>query len=206
VGLNQEQQKKMFKPGEKVSSTPGTNSESGTGLGLVLCQEFTEKSGGRIGVESEKGEGCQFWFTVPAANIVEHSGMDKETLLKRIAPLKILVAEDNALHQETTIKALKDLNLDFEMVENGAEALQKLYAGKYDLFLVDIDMPVKNGIETTRELRQSFPAKPWVVTLSSYSKKELDERATDFKFNGYLNKPLSQEKLLKVLENLLLSE
>ncbi|MDX2468937.1 MAG: ATP-binding protein [SAR324 cluster bacterium] len=207
VGISPERLSRLFNLGEKTHSTLGTSSESGTGLGLILSAEFVAKNGGMIGVESELGKGSRFWFTLPKGKEVHDlPAQDEGLLLSQLSKLRVLVAEDNPLHQETTASVLKELGVDFNMVQNGALAVQAAKSDHYDLVLMDIDMPELNGIEATDLLRQSPPRKKqvWILALSSYSKRELEGLAKNTPFEGYINKPLAKIDFLNQLRPLLL--
>jgi len=205
VGIAPSRLSKLFQLAGKSESTLGTSSESGTGLGLVLCAEFVAANRGTIGVDSVLGEGSRFWFTLPKGEAVKkvcRSG--KDLLYGVLAKIQVLVAEDNLLHQETTSAVLHDLGIHFEMVGNGALALEAAQSKAYDVVLMDIDMPELNGVETTKLLRQFQKKGQWILALSSYSKVELDKLAKDTPFDGYINKPLSKIDLLTQLRPLLL--
>ncbi|OGH01591.1 MAG: hypothetical protein A2600_11595 [Candidatus Lambdaproteobacteria bacterium RIFOXYD1_FULL_56_27] len=204
VGMNAEVAAKLFKVGEKAQSTPGTRSESGSGLGLILCAEFLAKSGGQIGVESSPGQGSRFWFTLPKGQ-AQPAGPDLESpaWLAKVAGLKVLVVEDNPLHQESTGKVLKDLNVQFEVADNGQTAVWRAVAAPFDLILMDIDLPQLNGLEATWQIRNQAKPAPWILALSSYSKTELARLTAAELFEGSLNKPLSKTQFLSLLVPLL---
>lgn len=196
VGMDAETQAKLFQLGGERSS-PGTDNEPGTGLGLLLCKEFVDQNQGQIGAQSELGVGSRFWFTLPWRPRREESPKRPS-----FSGLRILLAEDNPLHRETSAKVLSDLGLNFETAANGLEALNSIQAGGIDLVLLDIDMPTMTGIEVAQEV-QTLDQRPCLVVLSSYSKEELTERAEGLGFAGYLNKPLRAEPLLDLLSETL---
>jgi len=204
VGMPEGKLQSLFRLDVKAESSPGTRSESGTGLGLILCQEFVSKNGGEIGVESVEGQGSTFWFTLPAAK--QPDSEDRERLHKTIQSMKVLVAEDNALHLKTTSKALETLGIRFDIAHDGIEALDKLEANRYDLLLVDIDMPKLNGVDLCRSLQTSGETSLLKIALSSYTRADLGEIAGGVSFEGYLNKPLVKDELVDILEALLIRE
>lgn len=190
----------LFQIDSKATSSPGTRSEAGTGLGLILCREFVEKNGGKIGVESELGQGSRFWFTLPSTEAPDAG--QRQALLARIKGVRVLLAEDNPLHQETSLKVLKDLGLKVQLAVNGLEAAALYKAEAFRLILMDVDMPELNGIEATKRILAERETPPVVVSLSSYSRRELDERAQGL-FAAHLHKPLDKEALLAVCEEFL---
>ncbi|HQH26807.1 MAG TPA: hybrid sensor histidine kinase/response regulator [Oligoflexia bacterium] len=203
VGISEETMGKLFKIEEKVISSPGTRNEEGSGLGLILCREFVQKNGGQIGVESKLGAGSTFWFTLPLGQKQEISLFDSSDRLKIVLGLKVLLVEDDELHQQTSSKVLRDLGLVYQLVDNGLKAVELAKEEKFDLILMDINLPGLNGIQASRRIWAGAAEKPWIIILSSYSRFELDEMAKDLRFQGYLNKPLSRTALLQTLTPLL---
>ena len=120
----------------------------GTGLGLAIVNRLVEIQGGIIGVESEKGKGSTFSFSIPYKKasseiakqlIVEEKGITKETLKM----IKILVAEDNVLNRKLIDAIFSDWGFNFEFAENGKQAIEKLEKSKFDMVLMDIQMPAE---------------------------------------------------------------
>ncbi|MDT8448200.1 MAG: 7TM diverse intracellular signaling domain-containing protein [bacterium] len=195
-GVDAQMQKDLFRLDRKVRSSLGTNSEVGSGLGLILCADFVKRHGGEIGVESVPGQGSRFWFTLPQGSAGEALVADSEAIMRaQLARMRVLIVDDNDLHRGTSAAVFKELGVDFEVAVSGLDALEQYKKQPFDLVLMDIDMPGMNGVETTEAIRQLAP-EALVVALSSYSKLELDRLAQDSPFDGYLNKPLEKGKLL----------
>lgn len=199
VGMSAESLRSIFRLDVKPPSSRGTQGEPGTGLGLILCKEFVEKNGGAIGVQSDAGKGMTFWFTLPKAQAL--GIFDTRAILEKAASLKVLVAEDDALHRETSGKVLRDLGCALTFAVDGDEAVRLAVAGDFDLILMDIDMPKLSGVEATKRIR-ARGGKGRIVALSSYSQRDLGELAREARFNGYLDKPLSRDALARVLAGL----
>jgi len=202
VGMPEEIQASLFRLDQKTHSSLGTNSESGSGLGLILCAEFVKRNGGEIGATSQEGQGSCFWFTVPLGQRAEALSPEAELNgLARLAEMQILLVDDNQLHLESSGSVLKELGLSFETAVNGAEGVQKYQARRPDILLMDIDMPVMNGVEANLAIRAAAgQSPPLIVALTSYSKKELTQLAHEVPFDGYLNKPLDKAKLIASLQ------
>ncbi len=197
VGMTKEMTSKLFKMGEDISSS-GTMGERGTGLGLLLCKEFVDLNKGQIGVESKLGIGSAFWFTISAGTEIEkedYIGLVKEK------QLECLVIEDNFLNLQNTINELNKLGINSEVACNGIEGIEKGLEKEYDLILLDIDLPRKNGIEVNREIRHKYPSSV-IIALSSYDKSEIQRMDSRVLFNNYLKKPLKMEHLLSCLKQL----
>jgi len=197
VGVQPEILKNMFQVG-KIVSSPGTNHEPGTGLGLALCKEFVESNSGKIGVESELGKGSCFWFTLPKGLITEPA---REDWVDRLKSLDVLVVEDNPLHIHTTYKALEGCNLT--LATDGPQAVAKALKSKAALIFMDIKLPGFNGIEAARQIWEKANVRPWIIALTSLSKKEIEAWDSGLQFDGYLNKPLDKDELMLVLNPLL---
>ena len=195
--MTKEMTSKLFKMGEDISSS-GTMGERGTGLGLLLCKEFVDLNKGQIGVESKLGIGSTFWFTISAGTEIEkedYIGLVKEK------QLECLVIEDNFLNLQNTINELNKLGINSEVACNGIEGIEKGLEKEYDLILLDIDLPRKNGIEVNREIRHKYPSSV-IIALSSYDKSEIKKMDRSVVFEDYLKKPLTMEPLLSCLKQL----
>jgi len=198
VGIDADTLDKLFRLGETISSL-GTNQESGTGLGLVLCKEFVEKNQGRIGVESKLDHGSRFWFTLPKGVAQKREG---EGWIGRLKSLDVMVVEDNPLHVQSTHKALEDYNL-VALAIDGPRAVEKGLGMSGGLILMDIELPGFNGIEAARQIWAQAPVRPWIIALTSYSQKEVEAQSGGLRFDGYLGKPLDRDELMLALYPLL---
>ncbi|MBF0274578.1 MAG: response regulator [Nitrospinae bacterium] len=194
-GITPELEAKLFNVGEKVSSSPGTANETGSGLGLILCKEFIEKNGGSIGVDSKPDQGSTFWFTLPRG---EKKPPISENMDIGLQSLRILIVEDNPLHQESSKKALEGCK-ELSLAMDGPTAVQKAIETKPSLILMDIDLPGFNGIVAAQRIRQEMGEKTLIIAVTSYTQQEVEELAGEQEFDGYLNKPLDKERLFKII-------
>ncbi|OGG96538.1 MAG: hypothetical protein A2527_01220 [Candidatus Lambdaproteobacteria bacterium RIFOXYD2_FULL_50_16] len=205
VGMSLEAQANLFRLDKKVDSRLGTNRETGSGLGLILCAEFVKRNGGEIGIISNSGEGSCFWFTLPKGGIGEALSIKAEAaILTKLAQMRVLLADDNDLHLETSGRVLKELGVSYHTATDGAQALKQFQAGQFDLVLLDIDMPELNGVKVNLAIRQLADPPPLLIALTSYYKQDLDHLDVYAEFDGYLNKPLVKEQLLKTLRPFLI--
>ncbi len=145
IGLTPETRAKLFQVDKKVASSMGTAQEAGTGLGLILCQEFVNQNHGEIGVESAPGQGSRFFFTLPRAE----APLEQEEInwIKQMADLKILLVEDDSLHQKTSIRVLQQRKLNYLLASDGLTAATVAQEKGVDLILMDLDLPVLSGVE-----------------------------------------------------------
>lgn len=199
IGMSERTRQRLFRPDLKPQSIAGTQNEHGTGLGLILCHEFVQRNCGDIGVQSELGKGSTFWFTLPNTATQAISGPRITPGLK--TELKILLADDQRISRETSSQILYAMKQTVSFARDGAEAVQMASEQDFDLILMDIDMPVLNGIEATRIIRASkVPC--YIIALSSYCHAEIEQLADGDIFDAYLEKPLSKDQLIKELARL----
>lgn len=193
IGMNPEVLQDIFRLDVKPQSSPGTRNESGTGLGLVLCKEFVEKNGGTIEAESAPGQGATFRFSLPLA--AESEIVAPDAILAVASALRVLIVEDDPLHRKASEQALRKLGCSLAFAADGAEAVQMAAGRDFDLILMDIDLPGIDGIEAARRIRAGG-SRARIVSLSSYSRHDLNRMVGEDRFDDYLYKPLTQDDAL----------
>jgi PAS domain S-box-containing protein len=183
-----------------------TRLHGGTGLGLSITRRLAQKMGGDVGVSSTPGQGATFWFTVclsPCEPLIQAPPQDAAYDAKRKALLKgvrVLLVEDNASMRSILTQLLALTGVVVELAENGVEALHKLEEAAYQLVLMDMQMPLLNGWDTTRLIRENpaHNALPIVaITASGFDQDR--ERCLEVGMNDYLTKPFQYNELLDVL-------
>ncbi|BBD69214.1 multi-sensor hybrid histidine kinase [Nostoc commune NIES-4072] len=220
IGIPRDRMERLFKAFSQVDSSI-TRQYGGTGLGLAICKQLCELMGGRIWVESELSVGSTFYFTIAASVISEESGVESQELFLLSPPksipvsfslppdshkLRILLTEDNQVNQKIALKQLQSLGYSADVAGNGKEALQLLKTIPYDLILMDYQMPVLDGLETTREIyrwpESSFVSgrRPVVIAMTANAMKEDQQMCLDAGMDDYLSKPVIKEKLAAALE------
>ncbi|PZN76377.1 MAG: hypothetical protein DM484_16880 [Candidatus Methylumidiphilus alinenensis] len=219
IGMTSEQLARLFQPFSQADATI-TRQYGGTGLGLVICKNLAEMMGGGVGVESELGKGSSFWFTVrlvkgnPRLKNLESSGqtlyahsparlLSLEKALERLNILgsaRILLVEDNDINQELATELLVGVGFEVDVAENGRVALDKIASSLYDLVLMDIQMPIMDGITTTREIRKDSRLKDLpVVAMTANAMASDREQCLLSGMNDYVAKPIIPEQLYTVL-------
>lgn len=173
IGISESRHAQIFRTYSQADPSIARN-YGGTGLGLTICERLAKIMKGKIGVESELGRGSKFWFEIPFANAKGFQSEEKtEETVDGPMGLEILVAEDNKVNQKLVTAMLKRLGHHVTVVSNGELAVQKLASGKFDLVLMDIQMPVLDGIEATKEIRSRGWDCPVIGLTASYQRSEL---------------------------------
>jgi signal transduction histidine kinase/CheY-like chemotaxis protein len=210
IGLTPEQQGKLFQAFTQADRST-TRRFGGTGLGLSIAKRLAELMGGSIGVESRMGEGTTFWFTVRMGLGVARTDSPRLKVVKPVHEIagarslfngragQILVADDNVTNQQIAVGILKKLGLRAAAVDNGAEALNALKNDKYDLVLMDIQMPVMDGLEATRQIRELFGASLPVIAMSASAMAGDRDDCTEAGMNDFVSKPVAPRELASVL-------
>ncbi|RCJ36458.1 hypothetical protein A6770_15590 [Nostoc minutum NIES-26] len=222
IGIPRDRLERLFKAFSQVNSSI-TRQYGGTGLGLAICKQLCELMGGRIWVESEPNIGSTFYFTITAAVISEEAGSQElrarsqELEVKKSenncdyplldsSKLRILLTEDNLINQKVALKQLKSLGYSADVANNGKEALALLEKIPYDLILMDCQMPILDGLETTKEIhrwtesRFASGRRPTVIAMTANAMKEDKQMCIDAGMDDYLSKPVIKEKLAATLE------
>lgn len=202
IGIKDEDLPKLFHPFSQADSST-TRKYGGTGLGLSICKNLVELMGGRIGVWSKFGEGSTFWFHLPlkkcGAESHEHSPAPAQSSLRT---LKVLVVEDNEINSMIAKAMLEKSGHQVWVAENGRVALQSLEASSFDLILMDCQMPVLDGFETTSAIRKSN--RSWkgipIIAMTANAMPGDRERCLSSGMTGYLSKPINKNELLKVID------
>ena len=155
IGIPIDKQHLLFKRFSQVDQSIARRF-GGSGLGLAICERLVSAMGGSIGVESSPGQGSTFWFSaaLPAAITAASLTRKPPTLARRQSePRRVLLAEDVEMNQLLAVALLERAGHHVTVVGNGAEAVEAVQADEYDIVLMDVQMPVKDGIEATTDIR-----------------------------------------------------
>ncbi|MFW6019197.1 MAG: response regulator [Bacteroidales bacterium] len=212
IGIQQDNLEKLFHEFSQAEIDT-SKKYGGTGLGLAISKMLTEAMEGEIGVNSTYGKGSTFWFTLPLEKTNEKQQPEKTPEQKddsfenkQAGSLKILLAEDNKINQQVTGTVLKKMGAEVTIVENGKIALERYQKEKFNLFIADLQMPVMDGIETIKKIREiegkeNYRHLPIVVMTASIT-SEIKEKCDQAGVDGYLNKPFKSADIENILEKI----
>ena len=210
IGISPEGQKKLFKEFSQADTTI-TRKYGGTGLGLMISKRLSEMMDGKIGLESKTGKGSTFWFTikiqegkVPPYELDKTDSKEQTSVGKQ---LSILLAEDNLVNQQVAIFVLRQLGHKIEVAENGKLALEKFNNNKYDVILMDVQMPEMDGIEATiniRKIEKKNNVKKGIkiIAMTANAMKEDAEECYRAGMDGYISKPFKPVELASALDKI----
>jgi CheY-like chemotaxis protein len=197
VGIPEHKQRDIFQSFLQADDSI-TRKYGGTGLGLAICQLLVGLMGGELSLESQEGRGSTFTFTTdlkvgdPAA--VERERLEAETPPPETEPMTVLLADDNPLNRELATTLLSEQGHRVLAVKNGIEALNALRESPFDLVLMDVQMPIMDGVSATRAIRDPNsgalnPNIP-IVALTAHALKGDRERFLDAGMDDYIAKPI----------------
>jgi signal transduction histidine kinase/BarA-like signal transduction histidine kinase len=226
IGISAEQQAKLFESFVQADGST-TRKYGGTGLGLAISRRLAQMMGGDIGVKSALGQGSTFWFTVQmkvgldsdqlntnpsvgqgtaigdGAHTNSRPNETSEINAAVSATLRgsrILLAEDNQVNQQIAIQLLSAAGVDVDIAENGHEAIVLALSTKYDLILMDLQMPELDGIETTMQLRLHRSAQELpIIAMTANAIQSERERCRQAGMNDFVSKPFRPQTLFDVL-------
>ncbi|RWX43430.1 Signal transduction histidine kinase [Candidatus Electrothrix aarhusensis] len=208
IGIAQEKIALLFE-----SFTQADNSTArkygGTGLGLTICKRLVSLMGGKLSVESEVGRGSHFSFSLSFAL----NGMEKENdnasgtsetaaAMATIRYARILLVEDNIINQQVAQEILAKANLHVETVNNGKEAVEAVAAKDFDAVLMDIQMPVMDGYEATKMIRQDLGKTDLpILAMTAHAVSEERDKCFRIGMNDHIAKPINRNTLFLALSN-----
>ena len=219
IGIPREKQKLIF---DAFSQADASTSRmfGGTGLGLSIASRLVGMMGGQIWLDSTPGQGSRFYFTAQfgigarrSRDALSGNGVDgfqpepvgRPFLHPNGRPLRVLVAEDNSINQRLVLRVLEKLGHRATLVNNGREAVEAVRHERFDLVLMDVQMPEMDGFQATmaiRERERSSGAHQTIIAMTAHAMKGDEERCLAAGMDGYIPKPVEMHRLRAYLENI----
>ncbi len=188
-----------------------TKSYQGTGLGLAISKRLVEIMKGQIGVKSKEGKGSLFSFAIPLkVEIPAKELFDESKIIKLLKEFRILMVEDNLINQKISKITLEKSGCKLDVANNGKEGLKKYIQKPYDLILMDIQMPVMDGLEATRQIRkfekEQGERHAFIVALTANAMESDRKKAMAVGMDGFIAKPFNPKELFKILHGFIIKE
>jgi signal transduction histidine kinase len=205
IGISEDGKQHLFKEFSQTESSI-SRKYGGTGLGLAISKNLVNLMNGEIGVESETNKGSDFWFRLP---LKESNKTFKITNNQDITlpEIKILLAEDNNINQKVAILTLKQLGYTCDLAVDGQEAFEKYKENGYDLILMDIQMPIIDGLQATLLIREYERLElksrsAYVVALTANAMAEDKQMCFTAGMDNFLSKPFTESELRQIIVDL----
>jgi len=209
IGIALEDQTRLFSAFEQADGST-TRKYGGTGLGLAICKRLIDLMGGRIGVRSAPGQGSTFWFTVTLARDISALEIKADGSAPELAPearirrehvgARILVAEDEPFNQEIAHTLLDEVGLAATVANDGEQALALARAEHYDLILMDMQMPLLNGLEATRAIRADSQCMDTPIVAMTANAFDSDRQTClTAGMNDHLAKPIDPDAFFRTI-------
>jgi signal transduction histidine kinase/ActR/RegA family two-component response regulator len=202
IGIDAVALERMFDPFTQ-GDVSKTHSYGGTGLGLTIARQLAALMGGAVGAESEPDRGSTFWVELDLPVVADAGASYSQRGAAHVAlpewstPPRVLVADDNAVNQFVVVRVLERCGCDADVVSDGKQALEALAQRSYDAVLMDCEMPVLDGYQTTLELRRREDGARHtpVIAMTAHAMEGAAEECRQAGMDDYLSKPLQREQL-----------
>jgi len=210
IGISEENRKSIFSAFNQADSG-AMRKYGGTGLGLTITAKLAEMMSGTIELESEEGVGSRFSFKAcfiepSESDISEASGQKRGQVPELLHPgtgrtLRILLAEDNIINQKVATKILNNAGHTVVVADNGKDAIERLAQDRFDLILMDIEMPVLDGYEATRIIRglDGESSRIPILAMTAHAFERDCQRCLDMGMNNYISKPINAKSLVDII-------
>ncbi|WP_369012963.1 GAF domain-containing hybrid sensor histidine kinase/response regulator [Flavobacterium anhuiense] len=180
-----------------------TRTFGGTGLGLNIVKQLVELQKGEVHVKSTLNRGSEFFFTLSYKKSNAREAEVKTVSNNDLGNLKILLCEDNVLNQKLAKSVINNFGFDLDIAQNGEEGIELLSQNEYDLVLMDLQMPVKDGYQTTEYIRNEMNSAIPIIAMTAHSLVGEQERCYKVGMNAYVPKPFKQSVLLKAIKTVM---
>jgi signal transduction histidine kinase/CheY-like chemotaxis protein len=202
IGIAKEKQGRIFERFQQAE-TETTRKFGGTGLGLSIVRQIVEIQGGTLSLISESGKGSEFTFTIPYSLPDEEKMLSEALAMENdpvsIKDVKVLIAEDNPMNQQLIKHLMKNWEIQFTIVSNGAEAVDALQKDEFSLVLMDIQMPEMDGYQAIETIRKHLHSDIPVIAMTAHAMMGEKEKCLQLGMNDYISKPLKETVLYNII-------
>lgn len=197
IGINEDKLETIFDRFTQAEEST-TRRFGGTGLGLNIVKQLVELQHGIINVKSTFGRGSEFYFIISYNKVFtqEKKIQKEEQSVEKIKNLSVLLFEDNILNQKLAKSVIDEFGFDLDIANNGEEGIEMFLNKRYDLLLMDLQMPVKDGYQTTEYIRCELKSDIPIIAMTAHSLVGEQQKCFDIGMNGYVPKPFKQVELL----------
>ncbi|VAX36164.1 sensory box histidine kinase/response regulator [hydrothermal vent metagenome] len=215
IGIPKDRQERVFEVFTQADETT-TRRFGGTGLGLAICKRLVEMMGGQIWVESEEGEGSTFNFTGRFKIVkgkksgmlvdITRDGEKSSAEILKGRGIRLLLAEDNIVNQKIAVRILEKQGIEVETSVTGKEVIERIHKERFDLILMDSEMPELDGLEATKIIRENEKKTGQHIPIIAFTARAMQEdrkRCLDAGMDGYVTKPIDRKKLFEEILNCL---
>ena len=205
IGIDLKDRGSLFQSFSQIEE-PFTKNYGGTGLGLAISKKLVEMMGGEIGVESQKKQGSTFYFDLKfkIGYYVEEKENELPEITKPIRRLRILLVEDDLINQKVIFKMLNEKGHSVDTANDGLEAVALYEQDKYDVILMDIQMPKMNGVQAMHKIRkkETLGKHTPIIALTAYALNGDRERFLSLGMDDYITKPIQMNELFYTLDKI----
>lgn len=211
-GIKEEDMQRLFEAFEQVDIKKNQGKE-GTGLGLAISSQLIGMMGGKLEVRSEYGVGSEFFFTISqktvSADLDEQDVVQADDMNFTAPEARILIVDDNEMNRKVAVGLLKPFQMQIDVAENGKKALAMLEEKRYDLIFMDHMMPIMDGIEATKQMREKkeeYYQKVPVIALTANAMTEAQKLFQEAGMNDFLAKPIDLRQFCMIIRKWLPGE
>ncbi len=197
IGIPQEKLNVIFDPFSQVSAS-SNRKYAGTGLGLTIVKDLAELQGGNVRVQSAEGIGSRFEVLIPVEKIDRDTVEEVDVALKPIehpGTIHILLVEDHPLNQQLALRLIRDFGFTASLASNGRAAIEVLKEERFDVILMDLQMPELDGYEATRVIREKMNLTTPIIALTAHSSSGEREKCLELGMTDYMTKPYRSKEL-----------